>query len=606
MIFFLFILFYLIIHFLLNLLGYLFKGKSKNNFHYPIYGLSVMIIILNFSFFFLKVSLISAAYVILFLSTLNFFYIIKNKNLNNFLLSFFKSASLGFPIFIFFSIFYLIYGEKLILFRGNQWDYFHYLGQSLIVFKNDYNQLTNNLNEIYGGISVYWHDRPITYLNVALVKVLTNLDIFKTGFLYKCICISLAGNGFSKIINFKKKKKIILYSILFPFSFWVFYIYEIDAVAHLASISIALVLTGLVLDLIKEKESLIFLLKISITSAALFIIYTEIFFIFLLLFFFIFIFNKKIYILFKAKIFFLVLLLFLIFTLPGYDSTYGVIFKKIINNISGLNPDYWTYYGAFILGKESIILDEKNVALIKSIISYGFNYNSIIEIIKVNYLNGYQLFFLNIIPSFFGLFIITIGKINYSLDFYINLIIVLLVNFLIILFFLKKNYLTTENSFYKILTKPILIIFVFLSSFFFIRNSYWQIIKLYFYLSPFLYLFIIINKKSIFKYLFILTVSLTPIYQYSINNDGIGRKNSFPSIINPIYKKKFDWVINIYELDNCRSVEVKINTERYNVHKYNYASLKVYDNENVLKENYNNIYKCFITENGSKFIIVKE
>jgi hypothetical protein len=567
-----------------------------------------MIIIVNFSFFFLRVSLISAGYVILFLSTLNFLYIIKNKNLNKFLLSFFKSASIGFPIFIFFIIIYLIYGEKLILFRGNQWDYFHYLSQSLIVFKNDYNELTNNPNEIYGGISIYIHDRPITYLNIALMKVLTNLDIFKTGFLYKCICISLVGSGFSKILNFKENKRIILYSILFPFSFWIFYIYEIDALAHLASISIALVLTGLVLDLIKKKnESLNFLLKISITSASLFIIYAEIFFIFLLLFILIFLFNKKIYNLFITKNIWLLPLLFLIFTISGYNSTYGVIFKKIITNISGLNLDYWTYYGAFILGKESVILDEKIVIVIRNIISAGFNYDSIIEIIKINYLNGYQLFFLNIIPSFFGLFILTIGKINYSLDFYINLIIVLLVNFLIIFFFFKKkNYSTAENSYYKILTKPILIIFLPLSIFLFIKNSYWQIIKLYFYLSPFLYLFIIINKKLIFKYFFILVISLTPIYQYSINNDGIGRKNSFPSIINPIYKKKFDWVININELDSCGSLEVKINTERYNVHKHTYASLRVYDNQNILKENYNNIYKCFIIENGSNFIITKE
>jgi len=609
MLFFLFILFYLIIQFFLNLLGYLFKETSKNNYHQPIYGLCAILIIVNFSYFFLGISLIFTAYIILFLSTLNFFYIIKNKNVNEFLLSFFKSAGIGFPIFIFFIISYFIYGEKLILFRGNQWDYFHYLSQSLIVLKNDYGYLTNNPNQIYAGISAYLHDRPITYLNIALVKVLTNLDIFKTGFLYKCICISLAGNGFSRILNLKKKREIILYSILFPFSFWVFYIYEIDALAHLASISIALVLTGLVLDLAKNQKnkSLIFLLKISMTSASLFIIYAEIFFIFLLLFFFIFIFNKKINNLFNKKIIFLLILLFSVFTISGFDSTYGVIFNKIINNISGLNVDFWTYYGAFILGKESIILDEKIVLEIKNLISTGFNYNSIIDIIKINYLNGYQLFFLNIIPSFFGLFIITIGKINYSFDFYINLIIVLLSNFLIILYFLpKKNYPLEKDNNYKILAKPVLIIFIFLSSFFFINNSYWQIIKLYFYLSPFLYLFIIINKKIIAKFFFILIISLTPIYQYSIDNDGIGRKNSFPSIINPIYKNKFDWRININELKDCRSIKVKIDMGRYNVHKYNYASLKVYDNDNILRKNYNYIYKCFITENGNKFIIVKE
>ena len=169
----------------------------------------------------------------------------------------------------------------------------------------------------------------------------------------------------------------------------------------------------------------------------------------------------------------------------------------------------------------------------------------------------------------------------------------------------KKNYSAAENNNYKILTKPILIIFLVLSFFFFIKNSYWQIIKLYFYLSPFLYLFIILNKKKIVRYFFILIICATPIYQYSIYNDGIGRKNSFPSIINPAYKKKFDWIINTHDLDSCNTIEVKIDTSRYNVHKYNYASLKVYDNENILIDNYNKIHKCFIIENGSNFIIVK-
>jgi len=607
--FFLFILFYFIAQFFLTLLGYLFKSTSKNNYHHSVYGLCIMMIIAIFSFFFLRASLLSTVYIILFLSILNFFYIIKTKNLKKFISLFFKSAAIGFPIFLFFIIFYFIYDEKLILFRGNQWDYFHYLSQSLIVFKNDYNHLINNPNQIYGGINIYIHDRPITYLNIAFVKFLTNLDIFKTGFLYKCICISLSGNGFSRVLNFKNNQRVVLYSILFPFSFWVFYVYEIDALAQLASISITLVLTALILDLIKNKtkKSFILFLKISITSAALFIIYAEIFFIFLLLFLVIFIFNKKLKILFNKKIILSSFSLFVMFTIASYDSTYGVIFKKIIDNIAGLNVDFWTYYGAFILGKESIILDEKSVLLIKNLISSGYNYNSIIDIIKINYQNDYQLFFLNIIPSFFGLFIITIGKINLSFEFFINLIIVLSVNLLIIFyFFQKKNYSSAENNNYKILTKPILMIFLVLSFFFFIKNSYWQIIKLYFYLSPFLYLFIILNKKKIVRYFFLLIICATPIYQYSIYNDGIGRKNSFPSIINPAYKKKFDWIINTHDLDSCNTIEVKIDTSRYNVHKYNYASLKVYDNENLLIENYNKIHKCFIIENGSNFIIVKK
>jgi hypothetical protein len=129
------------------------------------------------------------------------------------------------------------------------------------------------------------------------------------------------------------------------------------------------------------------------------------------------------------------------------------------------------------------------------------------------------------------------------------------------------------------------------------------VVKLYFYLTPFLYLFIILNKDKI-NYLLILTICLTPLYQYSTNNNGIGKKNSFPSIINADYKNKFDWALDNNELARCNSIKIKINSERYKVHKYNYAALKIYDKRYVnLNNNINN--NCIITEDGSKFIIIK-
>jgi hypothetical protein len=112
--------------------------------------------------------------------------------------------------------FYSLYGENLIIFRGNQWDYFHYLKQSLIVLNNNYEYLSKNPDQLYFN-EKYLHDRPVTYLNIAFVKVISNLDIIKSGFLYKCICISLTANGFVTILK-NHKNKIIL-SILFPFSF---------------------------------------------------------------------------------------------------------------------------------------------------------------------------------------------------------------------------------------------------------------------------------------------------------------------------------------------------------------------------------------------------
>jgi hypothetical protein len=127
---------------------------------------------------------------------------------------------------------------------------------------------------------------------------------------------------------------------------------------------------------------------------------------------------------------------------------------------------------------------------------------------------------------------------------------------------------------------------------------------MYFFLSPFLYFLIILNKQKI-NYLLILIICLTPFYQYLEYNDGIGRKNSFPSIINSDYKNNFNWAFNVNELTDCSLIKIKIDPTKYNAHKYIYANIKVYDNQKILFKNRNANKKCYITENGNKFIIFK-
>jgi hypothetical protein len=415
----------------------------------------------------------------------------------------------------------------------------------------------------------------------------------------------LTANGFITIIKSHKNK--IILSILFPFSFWVFYVYEIDALAQIASIPITLVLTSLILEFFISEKKIdnknIF--KIAIISSAAFLIYAESFFIYLFVFIIAFIIKHK-SLFFKKinKSHFKISLLFIIFTIAGYEATYGVIFKKIFFNISGhVNVNYWGYYGSFILGEKSVILDNHIISNLKKITENGYQFDIILDIIKINYLNGYPFFFLNIIPSTFGLFIITINELHNSLTFYLNFIIIIFANIIIIFFIinLKKNIKKINNN-YQILLKAVLITFTLLFILFLFKKSFWQIIKLYFYFSPFLY-FLIISNKSKINYFLIIIICLTPIYQYSENNKGIGKKNSFPSIINSDYKYKFDWNLDVDKLIDCDSVKIEIDTTRYNVQKYNYAAVKVYDNQK--KEGQNKKQKCIITENGSKFLITK-
>jgi hypothetical protein len=619
MYYFTFIISFISIYFILNLFGFTANTINRKNFDYstPVYGFSIIIVVVNFLYFLLKLPVTTISYILLILVIFIIFYLIKSHSIKKSFFVFIFSALMGFPIFIFFLISFILYGETLIIFRGNQWDFFFYLYQSLIVLNNSFEEITRDPNKIHDitnsfpkeavrNIAIYLHERPGTFLNIALIKILSNLDIFKAGFLYKCILISLTANGFISIIN-QNKKKLIL-AILFPFTFWVFYIYEIDALAQLASVSISLVLTSLILDFFANKKEVNNknIIKIALVSAALFLIYTEIFFIYLVIFIILFIFNNKKKLLYLTinKNYFKILIFFIIFSTAGFASTYGVIFEKIFTNISGsANVNYWGYYGAFLLGKLSIILDSNIVDQFKRQSETQNTFNIIYEIIKINYLNNYSLFFLNFLPSLFGLFIITIGKLNNTLYFYTNLILIIFINIMLIIFLVNlKKYFEKVNYNHKILLKSVLLTFTLLSLLFFIHKSFWQMIKLYLFISPFIYLFIILIKNKI-KYFFILIICLTPIYQYSENNNGIGKRNSFPSILHADYKNKFNWSLNTNELNDCNSVKININTNRYNIQKFEYAALKVYDNKKIILAENNK--KCFINETKDKFIIFK-
>ena len=63
----------------------------------------------------------------------------------------------------------------------------------------------------------------------------------------------------------------------------------------------------------------------------------------------------------------------------------------------------WGYYGSFLLGKDSIIT---NKILVSNIINYNISsgIEFVYKILSIQIENGYRFFFLNIIPSIFGLY----------------------------------------------------------------------------------------------------------------------------------------------------------------------------------------------------------
>ena len=97
---------------------------------------------------------------------------------------------------------------------------------------------------------------------------------------------------------------------------------------------------------------------------------------------------------------------------------------------------------------------------------------------------------------------------------------------------------------------------------------------------------------------------LFPIYKYSLYNDGIGRLDSFPSILNSKIKSNFLWEIELDRLEKCNYI--KLNVDDYFKKSYLILKLNHYFSNNIFDKNKNenienkNICKIKIKEN--KFI----
>ena len=90
------------------------------------------------------------------------------------------------------------------------------------------------------------------------------------------------------------------------------------------------------------------------------------------------------------------------------------------------------------------------------------------------------------------------------------------------------------------------------------------------------------------------------IYKFSYNNNGIGRFDAFPSIIDPSMKKNFKWEIESEKLSKCEHITV--NTEKY--FEKSYLIIKFLHesiNSNIIGINENdgnNKCKLFIKNKG--------
>lgn len=587
-------------------------------------GLSIFIFLANIFYFFFNFSIGIISIIFFFLFFFSFYFNLKkskNKfsdvNKSNFVLSI--------PVILFFLLLALIYGEQFYIFRGNYWDYFYYIKQALFISDNNFKNLTLNSYDLEDGLRSVLHDKftyvsPSVSLTLSFFFKLKFFSVFELAYVFTIILLSLISISFNFLFFKINKDNYYFISICFTLSFWCLYIFEIQALRHLCSLGLFISSIGLLHDfnINFNKKNIKYFLILTLLESSIFMIYTEFFLfntLFLLIYFFLLIYKKKI-LLSNYKIILIVLFLFLILCLPVYKSNILPIITNIKNFKDLSVIDFWGYYGAFILGKDNLVTNSDFVENLKYQINFNNlnSYNLFLYIIKFHFLNNYNFILINIIPSFFGFYFLTSGSGGLLFAFFILVISVYLIKiFFKNIFFIFKY----SNNFHLILTS-LFATWISCSMFLLIYNNYWGLVKLYFYF----FIFFILTTFFIFKkskknfylspnLLLIFLLMLFPLYKYSQYNSGIGRKDSFPSIINSSLKNDFNWFIARNEIKACHKTAIQSNLSKENIVKVFYIKLiLVHDKLNYNyyfdeKKLLNNSYDCSIIISNSNFLLIK-
>ena len=605
--FYLIILFSLLIFLSIGfLINYKLKVLNQNNIiDLTLFGYSCFVLLSFFSYFVLTLKSEHLLILILFFTILFLIKFYKFLKINS---KFFKKYL--FIISIFFSIFSLpliIYGEQFYVFRGNYWDNFNYLSSAVLFSKFDFSYLRTidlknkfqNFQSIE-GIILY---RPYINYFLSLFLKFKIFDPFFTNFCFKIFLLILnflAFISFLDIIKFISKNYKIFLSFVLSLSFFTIYILEIEALSHLGSISLFLFCIKYLylVNLKFEKKNLIFL---SISSAALFIIYPEIFIIYCLISFSYFIscINRVNFIN-LIKNLLVCSVIFIGLTIFSFEINYKFLLLQISQAFNS-KIDWWTYFGAFIFGKDNLVLNLEYIQLIEN----NLRDKNLIKLIKMFYLdhleNGYKLIYLNIVPSLFGLYYMTVGKIENNTLYVAFFLLLSILNVYLITIVYKNiiKLLKSKNKFLLISLILILVLFLYLL----LKGNFWTIIKLYSYCFPFIFLFLSLDfKRERLNILMVIMLIIFPIYKYSQKNNGIGKLDSFPSIINKDYKNNINWNLNFKKFKECKNVYTQ--ETDYFIKAYINMKALFYDTNfvNLFDENYKKIY-CKVNIEDKNYIV---
>ena len=576
--------YYLFLFSVLNFLnintGYFFN-KSKNSEYGEIFKniiIGFCFIIIFTSFFYLVFNVGIQSILILLLLT-NIFFLTQNLNKFLFFIKLLSKSLIPSLFFIiFFSLISFFYGEQYYSFRGNHWDYFNYITSALAISEYNLSYIETSieeLNNLYPFKGMGW---------LIHIEIRPSINIFYSLFFkiglnnFYLVCFVLKTYGlfliFSSSYIFLEKfplknfpvSVILFFSYIFSLCFWSLYIFEIDSLSQLFAQSLMLFCILFILEnknklILKKnyKSKLIFL----ISNLAFFLIYPELYAIYFLVSFTYLIISKQLFEILKKnfKEFFFLLTILLLISLPFFNYTHKFLYHQIFAGFE--NPDFWGYYGAFLLGKENPVLNQEFIKVLKNSISQDLGVLNYLNLIFNQILiEKYNLFFVNILPSVSGLFHFTIGKYINWINL-IHLIFLIIINFYLIKVLIKNCFnIFKYKSEISDFLKSVILVFLILGSFLIIKESYWSFIKLYFYLS-FFWFFIFTfkidkNKLFIINYSYILLLSLFPLYFFINVSNGIGKNNSFPSIIKREMKENFYWKIPFNEIKKCNTIFIDI------------------------------------------------
>jgi len=582
-----------------NQLSKIFKINfdSKVNI---IIGYTVFLLISYNLFFFLKLrhDIIIIIYIFLSFSTI----LCIKKYIKDFFLS--KENILLNILVIVFLLKIFLYGEQFYIFRGNYWDSSNYLSSAILFNKYNYSEiLNNNIPNIFFEFQNWNYVIKTRPLVNYLLSLFLNIDqsYFVSYFVFKIFLLVLTFLSLTifceKIFKSANYNSILFISVVYIFSFWNLYIFEIDALSHYASIPILLLAIQYLLVTFKKESKVTDFILLSIFSAGLFLIYPEIFIIPSLIFFILlidnfFLVSKK-----KFYYFFLSLFIFILFTLTSYETNYEFLLTSQIKEAISSN-DWWGYFGSFILGRDNLVIDENFVNLLSLKLQENISHTEIFKFIYNEHVrNEFYFIFVNILPSIFGLYFYTPGKFENSFIFYFNFVsVVFILIYLIYVSYVNIGFILKKKN---IRNKVIYFVFsiLLLTMFLIFHKSFWTIIKLYTYIGVLIYLFFVfdLNKKKL-NYVFVTLTSLFFIYKFSIFNNGIGRYDSFPSILNQNLKSQINWN-EVIKNDLYECNKINVNDDNYIIKAY--LNLKLLDINRFEQKNKN----CKIILNNYRFIL---